>query len=117
MRTMTEAALEKYAKKECKKHGIANYKFTSPAKRGVPDQLWVHCSRVVFVELKTPAKTGRLSPLQIHELNRLVEQGAEIYVIDEYEQIDELINFIRSNRRPETCGRSPLRIRPYISYS
>lgn len=117
MRTLTEAALEKYSKKECKKAGIANYKFTSPAKRGVPDQLWIFCSRVVFVELKTPAKTGRLSPLQIHELNILIEQGAEIYVIDEYEQIDELIELIRSNRRPETSGRSSLRIRPYISYS
>lgn len=114
MRAMTEAGLEKYLARECKKHEIANYKFSSPSRRGVPDQILLYKSRVIFVELKSPAKTGTLSQLQIYELVKLDFQGAEVYVIDEYEQIDELINHIGSHTRPTSGDRQDLRLRPYV---
>lgn len=114
MRAMTEAGLEKYLARECKKHEIANYKFSSPSRRGVPDQILIYKCRVIFVELKSPAKTGALSQLQIYELVNLEMQGAEIYVIDEYEQVDELINHIGSHTRPASGDRQDLRLRPYV---
>ena len=47
--------------------------------------------RVVFVELKTPAGTGRLSALQKREIELLRHAGADVRIIDTVEGVDDLI--------------------------
>lgn len=117
MHTLTEGALQVYTFRKCVLAGITHYKFSSPAKRAVPDLILIYKGRVVFVELKSPAKTGKLSKLQLHELKILAKQGAECYVIDEYEHIDELIKCLKFNYRPANYDKTAIRIRPYTSYS
>lgn len=115
MHAKTEGALQRYINKQCKQFCIACYKFASPSRRGVPDLLLLYNGRVVFVELKSPAKTGVLSPLQHYELELLVAHDAEVYVIDEYEKADELITLICNDKRAAAHGRPPVRLRPYTT--
>ena len=69
--------------------GIA-YKFTSPARRGVPDRLIVlPGGRVRFVEVKAPG--GRLSKLQEIEIARLRSLGASVGVIWSLDAIAEVL--------------------------
>lgn len=44
---------------------------------GFPDEVLVR-ERILFVELKT--ETGKLSPLQLHWLEKLRKAGGEVYV-------------------------------------
>lgn len=59
--------------------GVA-YKFTSPARRGVPDRLIVlPGGRIFFAEVKGAG--GRLSKLQEVEIDRLRQLGARVEVV------------------------------------
>lgn len=117
MTNKTEGDLQKYIQRHCKHHCIAYYKFASPARRGVPDLFLIYDGRIIFVELKSPAKTGRLSLLQKHELDLLTAQGAECYVIDDYQQADELLRIIRSDHRTNRDNNPFIQLRPYVSNS
>lgn len=88
---MQEKVLEQKLVRAVKdKNGVA-YKFTSPGHNGVPDRLIVlPGGRVVFIEVKTPGR-GRLSAVQKHELLRLHELGAEVYVLDSPELIERIL--------------------------
>ena len=62
---MTEKNLQKKIVKYAKDRGVLAYKFSSPARRGVPDLILVgKRGQVVFMELKNPNEKGRLSELQ-----------------------------------------------------
>lgn len=90
---MLEKQLEAKVGRYALSRGVLYYKFTSPARRGVPDRLLVapH-NRIGFLELKTP--NGRLSALQLHEIQRLSINGARVCVANTFEAaasfIDEL---------------------------
>lgn len=113
MNTKTESALQKHLKRWCERYGIACYKFASPSRRGVPDLILIYKGRVVFVELKSPAKTGKLSTLQRYELKLLTLHGAEVYVIDDYDQANAIIDDLRFEQRPARGSKSTVRLRPY----
>lgn len=49
-------------------------KFASPARRGVPDRIFVHQGRVLFLEVKRPGE--KPTPLQEHEIGLLRSAGA-----------------------------------------
>lgn len=73
-----EAAVCRYAK-EC---GCLVYKFTSPARRSVPDRLLLLPGGVtVFIEFKRPG--GVLTPGQERERDRIRAQGHRWYLIDD----------------------------------
>ena len=99
----TEKQLQNYLKKQCEANGILYYKFSSPAKRGVPDVILIHClnasvvmpDRVRFVELKSPSGTGRLSALQLLEIAKLRDAGASVHVIESKEQVDAIIEGLK----------------------
>ena len=78
---MTEAQLEKWAKGEAKKAGVLMYKFRSPNKRGVPDQILFYKGRTLMVEFKSPKGGGRLSPLQEKEITLLRGHGMSVAVV------------------------------------
>ena len=72
--------------------GIAP-KFTSPGFDGMPDRLVLLPSgRMGFVELKAPGKKPR--PLQLVRHRLLRRLGFKVYVIDEINQIDSVLEEI-----------------------
>ena len=72
--------------------GIAP-KFTSPGFAGMPDRLvLLPGGRMGFVELKAPGKKPRALQLARHRLLRRL--GFKVYVIDEINQIDSVLEEI-----------------------
>ena len=65
-----EAAIVRYAGER----GILTRKFASPARRGVPDRIFVRDGVVLFLEVKRPGEEP--TPLQEHELGLLRQHGA-----------------------------------------
>lgn len=89
---MLESKIEKAVKAYAKTKGWLSYKFSSPAQKGVPDQVFIGHGQVIFIEFKRLG--GQPSPLQskIHATMR--EHGAKIYVIDSIDAGKELFNVI-----------------------
>lgn len=97
----TEKNLQNYLQAACRQRGILCYKFSSPARRGVPDIILIHPrsdgpdgpvpARVRFIELKSPKGTGRLHPLQKHEIGLLVTAGVAVHVVDSREEVDAIM--------------------------
>ena len=74
------------------KGGIA-LKFTSPGFAGMPDRLvLLPHGRMGFVELKAPGRKPR--PLQLARHRLLRRLGFKVYVIDEINQIDSVLEEI-----------------------
>lgn len=76
---MNEREIERRFVEKVRKMGGFSYKFVSPGRSGVPDRIVVlPPGRVLFVELKRVG--GKLSPLQAHEIDRLVGLGCAAVV-------------------------------------
>ena len=73
-----EAKIEDAACKWAVGQGWLAMKFTSPARRSVPDRIFIRDGQVVFVEFKTPK--GVLTSGQEREIARLRGKGATVYV-------------------------------------
>ncbi|MEX3555285.1 MAG: VRR-NUC domain-containing protein [Burkholderia gladioli] len=70
--------------------GGAAYKFTSPARRSVPDRLVVlPGGKIAFVECKRPG--GRLTRAQAREHDRLRALGCSVWIVDTRESVDAFI--------------------------
>lgn len=69
LESTVEAALVRHAKKR----GIYTRKFSSPARRGVPDRIFIYCGLVLFMEVKRPGQEP--TPLQEHELLEIKRHG------------------------------------------
>lgn len=82
-----EGIVEDYLIKKCNEHGCLHYKFSSPGRRGVPDQIVIGFGRVVFVELKSD--TGTPSKLQIRTMERMRAAGADVRLYRSKPEIDE----------------------------
>lgn len=77
---MKESEIERVLVEEVKRLGGRAYKWTSPGNDGVPDRIvFLPDTRVIFVELKTD--TGRLSPLQKIQIDRLKKLGQWVEVV------------------------------------
>lgn len=84
---MLERDVENYLVKRIKALGGMAEKFTSPARRSVPDRLvTLPQGRVVFVELKAPGKEPTEKQAKDHNRRRAL--GCEVLVIDSKEGID-----------------------------
>ena len=93
----SEKHIEEYLSKQVKKSGGIAYKFSSPARRGVPDRMCLFPeSAMMFVELKAPGK--KPTNLQLHEHKKIEALGFEVFVIDSKEQVDELIKMVEDFR-------------------
>jgi hypothetical protein len=87
---MLERDLERMFVKAVRDAGGRAYKFTSPARRGVPDRLVVFQDKpVCFVELKRPG--GKPTKLQEIEIRNLVALGQRVFVIDRPSLIEDFI--------------------------
>ena len=90
----TEKQLQNYLKTQASSRRIMFDKLESKSRRGFPDIMLAYYGEVYFVELKSPAKTGKLSPLQSQCLNDMRAHALNVDVIDSKEGVDELISEI-----------------------
>ena len=100
---MRESEIEAHLVRRVEAVGGTADKFTSPARRSVPDRLVSFPARLgtnlrmskpyraVFVELKAPGKKPTPAQLRDHERRRAL--GADVWVIDCKEQVDDFINY------------------------
>ena len=75
--TPLEKDIEKAIGTYAKSKGCLYYKFTSPAMRAVPDRIIVTPTGVVgFLEVKREG--AKPTPLQMVEITKLAQRGAEV---------------------------------------
>lgn len=86
MPKMRESEIEAKLKEMVEDKGGLYYKFTSPAKRGVPDRLVIFDVELwFFVELKS--EEGSLEPWQEREIKRLKDRGVKVFVVNDLEGV------------------------------
>ncbi len=89
---MLEKRIEQRLGRLLHRRGALFYKFVSPGRPGVPDRIAVlPGGRVIFIELKTD--TGRVSHVQEYEIDRLHQQGAEVYVV-RGSDVDDFVGYL-----------------------
>ena len=87
---MNEKIIERKLIKAAKNMGGLALKFISPGYDGVPDRIVLFPGgRIAFVEVKAPGKT--LRPLQVRRKRQLESLGFRVYVLDDPEQIEEIL--------------------------
>ena len=90
---MREKIIEKELVRAVKDKGGIAPKFASPGFDGMPDRLvLLPRGRMGFVELKAPGRKPR--PLQLVRHRLLRRLGFKVYVIDEINQIDSVLEEI-----------------------
>ena len=76
--------LERAVQQKCVRHartlGVTSHKFSSEARRNVPDYLHLYRGRTYFVEYKAEGK--RANKGQLREHRKLREQGFTTHIID-----------------------------------
>jgi len=90
----TERALQDYLRHRAKSLGMTFDKLESRSRQGFPDALIVYKGVVMFVELKTPAGTGKVSPAQQRVMTDLHEHGANVRLVDSKELADQVLQEI-----------------------
>lgn len=86
---MRESQIEARLVRRIREAGGVAYKFTSPARRSVPDRLCVMPGGVTFfVECKRPGE--KPTEAQEREHARLRALGHRVYVVDSYRLVDLL---------------------------
>lgn len=78
--TMREGGLEKWARAEAAKWNVLMWKFRSPFKKGVPDDILFYDGRSMLVEFKSPSGKGRLSAKQKEQIAILRSYGMTVVV-------------------------------------
>ena len=87
----SEKNLQDYLLKKAKFNNIYARKVVAVGHTGFPDVMLVVYGNVLFVELKSPTGKGRLSKKQEKEIERLRNEGINVYVIDSYAGADDVI--------------------------
>jgi len=88
---MKESDIERKVGEYVKAQGGLSMKFTSPARRAVPDRLIVLPSVApFFIEFKATGEAA--TPAQQREHLRLTSRGANVYVVDSVEDGQAVIN-------------------------
>ncbi|KRN88693.1 VRR-NUC domain-containing protein [Ligilactobacillus ceti] len=88
---MIEKQIENYLVKKVRNAGGVAFKFVSPGNAGVPDRLVLLPKGIVaFVEVKSKGK--KLRGIQEAKKRQIEKLGFKVYVVDEKEKVDELMN-------------------------
>jgi hypothetical protein len=90
----TEKDLQNYLRKEALRHGMTFDKIESRSRKGFPDCLLVFEGVVAFIEVKTPAGTGKLSASQDRVIEDLRDHGTQVGVVASQFQVDVLLKNI-----------------------
>ena len=87
----SERNLQRYLIISAELHDIFCRKVQAIGHVGFPDVFLARNGRIVLVELKSPSGKGRLSKKQKKEIERLRNEGINVYVIDSYAGVDDVI--------------------------
>lgn len=93
----TEKQLQAYISRKIKAIGGMCHKLESRSSRGWPDLICIFNGKCAFVEVKTPAGTGKISELQKRCLNELRIHKMEAYLVDSKELADELVEWMTAS--------------------
>lgn len=91
-----ENLIESYLRKQAGTLGFLCYKFTSPGNNGVPDRVLIGHGYTFFVETKKD-KTEAPRQLQKQIINRMIDNGALVYVMADKTDIDNLLQSFVDN--------------------
>lgn len=97
---MTEAQLQNYLMKQAKAHQVYARKLVAVGRTGFPDVMICFDGLPVFIELKSPTGTGRLSKKQNREIVNMRERGMTIMVLHTTQEIDNVIRAITHGDAP-----------------
>lgn len=90
---MLEKVIEGKVNSYAQSKGFLVYKFTSPARRAVPDRIYISPKgTVVFVEFKREGQ--KPTPPQEREHHRLRMQNIQVFVIDNVEDGKAMVDAI-----------------------
>ena len=91
---MKEKVVEQRLIKAVRQSGGLALKLISPGFNGVPDRLLLFMGgRVAFAEVKAPGQKPR--PLQVRRIEQLRGMGFPVFVIDDVNQIDGMLEEIQ----------------------
>jgi hypothetical protein len=80
---MLEKDVEAAVGRHCRKHDVLYYKWSSPAKRGVPDRILIFPNGLIrFMELKRPGLADNTSPHQDRVFAKLKDRNHVVYIVD-----------------------------------
>jgi hypothetical protein len=79
----TEKDLQRAIMVSCKMRGLFCHKMESRTARGFPDLIVAGEGRVIFIEVKSPTKRGRLSTLQTRRHREMREAGMDVFIFDD----------------------------------
>lgn len=95
-----EGAIENYMREIAESMGFLFYKFQSPSQNGVPDRVAIGYGHTIFIELKK-SEDEEPRPLQQSVINRMIDHGAEVFVIGSKEDAYNLLKAYASNKPPK----------------
>ncbi len=89
-----ESKLQAKCMKLAKANNILARKIHCEGRRGWPDLVLIFpvTAVTVWVEMKNPNGTGKVSVLQNSEIRRIRGQGGIVYICDSYVQFLEILN-------------------------
>ena len=91
---MRERDIEAKLRQAIEKDGGLFFKFVSPGNDGVPDRIAIlPDGQIWFIELKT--ESGRLTPIQVWQIDRLRQLGVNVAVIRGMDEAAEFIEEVR----------------------
>lgn len=96
-----ESTIEKGLADYAHKLGMMTYKFVSPARRGVPDRLFIKPGgKTLFMEVKAPG--GRPTELQMQVMRKMYDFGVAVCWTDDLEQGQViLLRFMKHGTWPD----------------
>lgn len=86
---MRECKVEGYSIAVAAKHKWLTRKLGWIGRVGAPDRIFIRDGRIVIIEFKAPGKPPRKS--QDREIKRMLRYGAEVYIVDSMERVDEIL--------------------------
>lgn len=104
-----EGEVENYLKNLCHVYDVLYYKFMSGV-RGVPDRILIGQGKTIFVELKRPGETPRLS--QVVLFDDIKCHGGHVYVVDSKTNADKLMHrlFVKPKKEKPSYGNAYFKI-------
>jgi len=88
---MLEKKIEGAVKQYARTQGFLAYKWVSPAHIGVPDCILISPKGdVIFIEFKQKGKLP--TPMQAREHQRMIANGAHVYVVDDVDTGRAIVN-------------------------
>lgn len=100
---ISEHMIEQHLVDEVKKQGGWAPKFVAPGTNGMPDRIVLmpgtkpDGGHIGFVELKAPGEKPR--PLQLYRHQQLRDLGFQVFVMDDFDQAQMIIDAIRGEGR------------------